>query len=106
MYKLNQHLKKINGNYILPDSFKYCTGKVNHEFYAWWDNGDIVIETTIIDKDLLCKKIKRWEQQEKEKLLNKFNDIIEIMNNMNVCLDEFVTYYNSVQESRKKHEKY
>ena len=69
MYKINVHLKGQNGRFILPDSFKYCTGETPNEFFAWREVDDIVVETTISDGKLLQRKIEEWEKSNPEKLI-------------------------------------
>lgn len=69
MYKINVHLKGQNGRFILPDSFKYCTGETPNEFFAWREDDDIVVETTISDGKLLQRKIEEWEKSNPEKLI-------------------------------------
>lgn len=69
MYKINVHLKGQNGRFILPDSFKYCTGETPNEFFAWREDDDIVVETTISDGKLLQRKIEEWEKSNPENLI-------------------------------------
>lgn len=69
MYKINVHLKGQNGRFILPDSFKYYTGETPNEFFAWREDDDIVVETTISDGKLLQRKIEEWEKSNPEKLI-------------------------------------
>lgn len=66
MYKVNQHLKPdVDGIIRLPDSFLYCKGDRPNEFYAWKEGDDLIIETTILDPEILAKKTKEWEAKQK-----------------------------------------
>lgn len=66
MYKINVHLTEKDGEVILPDSFRYCTGKIPNEFFAWREDGDVIVETTINDGKLLQQKIEEWEKSNPE----------------------------------------
>lgn len=66
MYKVNVHLTEKDGKIILPNSFKYCAGNKPNEFFAWREDGDVIIETTINDGKLLQQKIEEWEKSNPE----------------------------------------
>lgn len=76
MYYINQHLKKLpDGSVKIPESFLYCTGKVNNEFYAWRAGDDLHIETTISDPVLLKRMIERYEAQEQWETTGYFDTV-------------------------------
>lgn len=66
MYKINVHLAEKDGKVVLPDSFRYCTGETPNEFFAWREDGDVIVETTINDGKLLQQKIEEWEKNNPE----------------------------------------
>lgn len=66
MYIVNEHLKPTNdGSYHMPESFRFCKGDKENEFFAWREKNSLIIETTIQDSDLLVKKIKEYERLER-----------------------------------------
>lgn len=104
MIKINQHLKKIDGKCVLPGSFRYCTGRKNNEFFAWWDNGDIIVETTIFDDKLLEKKIRSWRTRERDKVVKSIRQTIELLDLHNLGLETFIDCYNIMSATKPSNE--